>query len=285
MTLRSFLPILGTSVLALAVGLTLLFAIANRRWRGAVRDMDAELERSAAASAELEWLAPELLPAPVARFLERVLEGREEGPIQVARLWQSGEIQMGKGDAGWRRFEAVEAFGVAPPSFYWNATIRMIPLIPVRVRDSFVDGVGGMHARVGGVIPVMKMEGSPELAEGALSRYLAEAPWYPTRLLTGAGLTWSLVDRNEADATLEAGNSRVTLRFTFDNEGAVIRVSGIRPREVDGHFERSPWVGRFSDYRVMDGEWIPTWGEVAWVIEGKEEPYWRGTIERAEYRR
>lgn len=285
MTLRSVLPILGVSGLVLVTGMALLFAIANRRWRSDLREMDVALEDSAGPATEVEWLAPEVLPTPVGRFSRRVRDARDGGPIRSARLWQSGEFQMGEGESGWRRFEAIEAFRASPPAFYWNATIRMIPFVPVRVRDAFVQGEGSMLAKVGGVVTVMKSEGSEELAEGALSRYLAEAPWFPTRLLTGPGLVWSPVNENEAEATLEAEGVRVTLRFTFDDEGAVVQVDGLRAREADGGFEQTPWVGRFTDYRVMDGEWIPTWGEVAWVVDGAEVPYWRGTIERAEYRR
>ncbi len=285
MTLRSVVPILGISALILTVALGVLFAIANRMWRSQLRDLDMSLERAAVEGAGVEWIPIEELPGPVLRFRQRVVEDDAAEPILMARLWQSGEIQMGEGEAGWRQFEAVEAFTTSPPAFYWNATIRMIPFIPVRVRDAFVEGEGSMNARVGGVISVMNLSDSPELTEGSLARYLAEGPWFPTRLLTGPGLSWMAVSGSEADATLETGGVRVTLRFTFDEEGAITRVSGFRPREVDGHFERSPWVGRFSDHRTLQGEWIPTWGEVAWVLDGVEVPYWRGAIERAEYLR
>jgi hypothetical protein len=34
--------------------------------------------------------------------------------------------------------------------------------------------------------------------EGELSRYLAEAPWYPTALLPAAGIEWEPVDDSAA---------------------------------------------------------------------------------------
>ena len=59
-----------------------------------------------------------------------------------------------------------------------------------------------MRARVLAVYPVVDARHSPELASGALMRYLGEAAWFPTRLVPGSGLTWTPVDDAHADATL-----------------------------------------------------------------------------------
>ena len=45
----------------------------------------------------------------------------------------------------------------------------------------------------------------------------------------------------------------------------------------------TPWVGRCDEHRPMGGFRIPTRGEVAWVVDGQEEVYWRGRVLSAEF--
>ena len=55
---------------------------------------------------------------------------------------------------------------------------------------------------------MVDLRGTPEIAEGELMRFLAETPWYPTRLRT---LDWQPVDANTAKATLQDHGATVTL--------------------------------------------------------------------------
>jgi len=221
------------------------------------------------------------LPHPVARYLARALpeDGRR---IRIATLAQRGEFRLG--DDSWRPFRAVETFRTYPPAFLWDATIGANPVAGVRVRDAYVDGVAAMVARVGGIVPVVAEEGAPELAEGALTRYLAEGPWFPTRLLPGRGLEWTAVDDSTALATLEDGGFTVTAEFRFDAEGDVAEVFvGDRMREVDGRWVATPWIGRFRDHQDVVGFRIPFHGEVAWILPEGEHAYWRGRVESVRY--
>lgn len=81
----------------------------------------------------------------------------------------------------------------------WDARIRSAPLLDVRVRDSYLGGAA-MLGKLAGVVPVVDRAGSPELASGALLRYLAELPWLPMALLPGGGLSWQAVDDSTARA-------------------------------------------------------------------------------------
>jgi hypothetical protein len=58
------------------------------------------------------------------------------------------------------------------------------------VRDTYLDAVGAMQGKLAGLIPVVDQSGRPELAAGALHRYLAEAAWFPTALLPSDRLAW-----------------------------------------------------------------------------------------------
>jgi len=48
------------------------------------------------------------------------------------------------------------------------------------------------------VLTVADARGTPEMARGELMRFLAEATWYPTRLLPGNGMSWDAIDDSTA---------------------------------------------------------------------------------------
>ncbi len=221
------------------------------------------------------------VPAPVRRYLERAAPA-DRPSIRVARIHQTGEFLLSPPD-GWAPFSATQVFTVDPPAMLWDATIRMAPLVNVRVRDSYRAGTGAMHGAVMGVLPVLEEGGSPEMADATLARYLAEAPWFPTRLRPSAALRWEPVDDTTAMATLRDGDADVTLEFRFDTAGIAGVHAERRFRGADEDPVWAPWTGRFWDYREVDGFRIPTQAEVAWIIDGERRPYWRGAIETALY--
>ncbi len=59
--------------------------------------------------------------------------------------------------------------------------------------------------------------------------------------------------------------------FSLDSDG---RITGAfapdPPRSATAPFLPTPWRGRFSDYRLHGGLWLPFVGEVAWDIDGEE---------------
>jgi hypothetical protein len=223
-------------------------------------------------------------PPPVARYLARSVPA-DSDLVGVAVFEQEGEFRTGEGDEGWRPFTAEQTVRAYPPAFLWDARISMAPFTTVRVRDQYRDGRGGMTAKIGGLITVMDAPPSPELARAALERYLAEAPWVPTRLLPGNGLTWSPVDDSTAVARLTDGGITVSATMSFDVDGDIVQVFvPDRGREVDGLFVPTPWVGRFRDHGTVAGGFrIPRQGEVAWVIDGERVPYWRGRVTSVGY--
>jgi hypothetical protein len=79
------------------------------------------------------------------------------------------------------------------------------------------------------------MRGTPEMAEGELLRWFAEAAWYPTALLPSQGVQWSAVDDRSALATMQDGATSVTLLFRFnaDNMIASMRAEA-RGATIDG---------------------------------------------------
>jgi hypothetical protein len=220
------------------------------------------------------------LPAPVRRYFTFALTPGQR-LVRAARVEQEGTFAQRAG--AWDRFTATEHLAVRPPGFVWDATIRMAPLLGVRVRDSYMDGVGTVDARVMGAVPVARQHGTREVAEAALQRYLVEAVWAPTALLPSAGVGWTAIDDTSARATITDRDLAVSVIFHFGPDGEIVGTSAERHRDVDGALEPTPWVGRYWDYERIHRMMVPRRGEVAWVVGGERVPYWRGVLRDVVY--
>ena len=214
------------------------------------------------------------LPAPVARYFAFALpEGQRR--VRVARVRWVGEMRL-KPDGAWSPFTAEQRFTGAPPGFVWDAEVRMMPLVPVRVRDSYVAGQGQMLGRVGGVVSVVNEGGTREMALGALVRWLGEAAWFPTALLPGEGLTWEAIDDHSARATVTDGATSVTADFHFAPTGEMTRMTALRYRDVNGTGVLTPFEGRYERFIREQGVMVPGAAEVAWLLPEGRFAYWRG---------
>ena len=136
-----------------------------------------------------------------------------------------------------------------------------------------------MRGEVLGLIPVVNVHDTPEMAAGTLQRYLAEAVWLPTALLPSQGVHWAPIDDSTARASLTDGRTIVSLEFRFSAEGEIIGAfTPSRYREVEGTYEPTPWECRYAAYTERDGMWIPLEGEVEWHLSTHRLPYWRGRV-------
>ncbi len=271
--------------LAILAAAGLAAACGALRWRSSTRALRAALDAArVAASRPSRYHREELdgLPPPVARYFHAVL--REGQPIvTAATMVQQGVFDLGRPAERWRRFTATQRVVTRRPGFDWDARIALLPGVPVRVHDAYVAGEGLLHASLFGLVPLARLRGTPELAEGELMRFLAEAAWYPTALLPSQGVRWEPVDERSAAATLADGDVRVTLTFHFADDGTIASVRGIRGRTVGTRIFPTPWEGRWAHYELHGGMRIPTEGEVAWHLPDGRRPYWRGRLVRIAY--
>jgi len=165
------------------------------------------------------------------------------------------------------------------PGFVWSASVGGPLGSSVDVIDAYVAGRGEFALWMAGVLPLGSARGSDAIARGELMRWLAEAVCAPWALASCRGLRWKPVDAHHADAELSDRGVRVSLRFAFGEDGLVRSVrAGGRPRMVGRGFVDTPWVGHWSDWQHRGGVLVPARGEVAWLIDGRSCPYWRGTL-------
>lgn len=277
----------GAVILALALAAGIAAAVISGaiRWKAEGEALRGRLE-AARVPLEAKVFDPrelENLPAPVQRYFRSVLRAGQPA-VAAVRLEHTGTLNRDEASARWKPFTSTQRVITRRPGFDWDARIAMLPGLKVHVHDAYVAGEGILHAAVLGLVPVVNLRGTGELARGELMRFLAEAAWYPTALLPSQGVRWDAVDGRSARATLRDADLTLTLVFGFGEDGLIDTVSAqSRGRTVGRTVVPTPWQGRYWSYGLRDGMRIPLNAEVAWLLPEGARPYWRGRIVRARY--
>ena len=264
--------------------------VAARRWAERTETLTAQLLAAPASGiadtfggASAAAPLPGALPEPVQRYFSASIPVAARR-VRAARLASEGTFRLlrptdtrGPAD-GWAPFHATQIVTVDPPGLLWVARMHVLPLLPIDVRDGYVQGRGSTEASLLQLIPVASEHDTPELNAGALLRWLAEAVWVPTALLPGPHVRWSALDDLHARATVRHENTEVSAEFTFSPTGDVMAVEAERHMGTDSGYVRARWRGRFWGHQNTGGVRIPLEGEVAWFLNGEFRPYWRGRV-------
>ena len=270
-------------ILVFIVALAILYA--TNRWQSDTRRLQSRLDagREPLNPKSYEMRELEGLPAPVERYFRTVL--KEGQPLITAvSVEHTGTFNMSETGEQWKPFSSIERVITRRPGFIWNARIRLMPGVTVYVHDAYVAGEGILTAKLLGLVTLMKLRGTPEVAQGELMRFLAEAAWYPTALLPSQGVKWEAVDDASARAIMRDGKITLTMLFRFNENGTIESVrTEARGRIVAGAVIPTPWEGRWSNYELREGMLIPLEGEVAWILSDGPKPYWRGRITKLNY--
>lgn len=250
------------------------------RWQDETREIRNRLEASR-GQIQIRAFDPaetEGLPEPVRRYFDTVLTPGQP-VIAVAEIGQAGEMRLRLDLQRWTDLRADQITLTDRPGFDWDARIKRAPGAQIFVRDAYIGGAGSLKAALFGLLPLARQGDGGSMARGELARFLAEAPWYPTKLLPSQGVQWTPVDDRSARATLVDGEIQVSAVFTFDEGGMIQSVrSEDRGRLEKGTLTQTPWEGRFSSYELHSGVRIPTQAEAAWILPSGREPYWRGRV-------
>ncbi|MCA1753149.1 MAG: hypothetical protein LC641_00330 [Spirochaeta sp.] len=277
--------VLTVLVVVVVVTVGIMMAVGNRRWQNetAALHRRQEAEVRPAEVSTYDPAALSTLPDPVQRYLETVLTPGQR-MVAAVHIEHSGTFNMDETGERWRPFRSTQRVRTQRPSFVWDGRVKVLPGMNAHVHDAYVDGSGILYVTLWGLVPMVDIRDTPEIARGELMRYLAETAWYPTALLPGQGVTWSAVDNHSADATLSDGETTVTLRFIFGSDNLIERVyAEERDRAVGGVTEPTPWDGRFTNYRQQDGMLVPMDGDVGWILPTGRLSYWRGRMEQVSY--
>jgi len=204
--------------------------------------------------------------------------------VLAVSVEHTGTFNMSETGEQWRSFTSTQRVITRRPGFDWEARVAMMPGLTVRVHDAYIAGEGILHASLFGLVSLVNLRGTPEVAQGELMRFFAETAWYPTALLPSQGVQWEPVNDASAKATLKDGETTLTMLFRFNEDGLIASMRAeARGRTVAGAVIPTPWEGRWSNYKLRDGMLIPLEGEVAWILPEGPKPYWRGGITRLSY--
>ena len=277
------MPILTWLIVVIA-GLGLAYAAALAfgawRWSGATHELLAQLEAGRVAPVVSRYHAAELaaLPGPVQRYFRAVLTDGQP-VVSAVTLTQTGMFNLSASAEQWKPFTATQRFTAARAGFVWDATIAMLPAVPVRVVDAYVAGSGLLRPTILGLYGLGTLQGTGEIARGELLRHFAESVWFPTALLPSQGVVWQAVDDTSAQATVTDGPISVTMLFHF---GADDLISSIyvdsRATKVGTATVLMPWKGRLSNYQVREGMRVPLTSEALYITPQGERSYFKGKI-------
>ncbi len=272
-------------VLILVVVVAAAVLYGRFHWRSGTRQLRDRLEAARLPIEPKIFDRRELdrVPVPVQRYFRAVLEDGQ--PIVAAvSVVHTGTFNMSETAERWKPFTSNQRVVTRRPGFDWDGRVVMMPGLRVYVHDAYVAGEGSLHAAVLGLVSMVNLRGTGEVARGELMRFFAEAAWYPTALLPSQGVIWDAVDEHSARATLKDRDVTLTLLFHFNEDGLIDTVRAeARGRTVGGTVVPTPWHGRYWNYATRNGMRVPLDGEVAWLLPEGAKPYWRGRITALNY--
>lgn len=194
-------------------------------------------------------------PAPVQRFFNAVLT--PGAPLsRVVDLNMTGELRLGD-SADPRPVPMTARQVLAPPrGFIWIMSGTMNGL-PVTGSDS----QDWTRFWIAGLIPVARTGSTPDHDRSAYARQVIEAaPWCPTALLPGPGITWEALDDDHIRVTVtqEALTQTVTLTLTPEGLPEEIVTQRWSNENPDKAYRAQPFGGRMSEFKRFDGVLIGT---------------------------
>ncbi len=127
--------------------------------------------------------------------------------------------------------------------------MKPAPMMPIRVRDSYLNGKGRILGKLFSLFKIVKADG-PEINQGALIRYFNEMMFFPTSFLDG-NIKWKAIDNNSAKATLSDRGLEVSAVLYFNEKGELIDF--IAERYMMDKMET--WSTPIEGYREFNG-WI-----------------------------
>jgi hypothetical protein len=154
-------------MLRLAVIIVIALVYGSIRWRSATKEMHAKLEETRLSIKTTRYDSKELngLPAPVQRYFRAVL--RDGQPMVLAvNVEHVGTFNMNETDEQWKPFTSTQRVITHQPGFDWEARIQMAPLLAVNVHNAYIAGEGILHASLFGLVSLVCLRGTPEVAQG-----------------------------------------------------------------------------------------------------------------------
>jgi hypothetical protein len=145
--------------------------------------------------------------------------------------------------------------------------------IPLHAKDSVLDGFGSMIGMLAKQFELFRSTGA-EMDQGQLITALADAVYMPSLFLQEY-VSWTVVDNCTIEGEISWKGVTVRGRFTFDNNGNIIRFD-TNDRYMDKNGKGSslvPWYITYSDYKEQNGYFQPGSVSVNWRLPDGDDTY------------
>jgi len=211
------------------------------------------------------------VPLPVRRWLEA--SGAVGRPrARTVRLRQRGGLRTAP-DQRYMPAEAKQYFSVDEPGFVWTVDVTMMRVVPVVGRDTYVNGLGRMFIKAGGLITVADGTG-PTFDQGTALRFLGEIIWFPSAALAPY-VRWEPIDERHARATLAFKNVNTSAVFEFDERG---RFAGMAAQRYYDGKSLETWVIPVTEWKTIRGIEMPVRGGAVWKLAAGDFDYYQWEI-------
>jgi hypothetical protein len=246
---------------------------------GAHQFQEASLQHARALLARAPAGAPPILdaediatlPVPVRRWLEA--SGAVGRPrARTVRLLQRGGLRTAP-DQRYMPAEATQYFTVDEPGFVWTVDVTMKHVVPVVGRDTYVNGLGRMFIKAGGLLTVADGTG-PTFDQGAALRFLGEIVWFPSAAVAPY-IRWEPIDERHARATLGFKDVITSALFEFDERG---RFAGMTAQRYYDGKSLETWVIPVTEWNTIRGIEMPVRGGAVWKLAAGDFDYYQWEI-------
>lgn len=240
-------------------------------------ELDALFQSAPPASKRFDPADFAHLPDAAQRYLSGAIA--KGTPLASAvRLRMHGSIRLKR----WRRFVAEEVI-VHGRGMIWRAKVRM-GVFGVRGFDRYVDGVGAMQWKLGGVVSVVRARGA-DVTRSAAGRFAAESIWLPSAFCDER-VTWRAEDHVvHARLPIDGNAEEVALSLSL---GCLQQVSLKRwGNPDDGAFASIDFGAQVEQQARFGGYTIPARVRVGWHFgtpRFEEGQFFHATIDEATFR-
>ncbi|MEO8240073.1 MAG: DUF6544 family protein [Flavobacterium sp.] len=214
------------------------------------------------------------LPEPVKKYFRHVL--KEGQPyISYVNLTHNGLFKTGK-DNDWIKMEGEEYFTTEKPGFIWQGKTTMFT-----AKDQYINGHGSLKVLLLSFYNIVDGKGE-HYDQGELLRWLGESVWFPTNLLPGEHLQWSAIDKTSARLDFNYRGLSVGYKVIFNELAEIVQLETQRYMGAD---KLETWIGKMSNYKMLNDILIPTTVEAIWKLKKGEFSYAKFHVEEIDYKK
>jgi len=212
------------------------------------------------------------LPEPVQQYFKHVLKDGQPY-ISYVRLIHNGQFKTDP-KKDWINIKGEQYFTTEKPGFIWEGKTAMFT-----ARDMYLANKGRLIVTLLSLFKIVDGQGE-SFNQGELLRWLGESVWFPTNLLPSENLQWSPIDSSSAKLTFNYNDIEVSYDVSFNDKNEITQM---KTKRYMGENDLETWVGKFRNYKEINGVIIPTEIEATWKLEEGDYSYVKFNVEKIEY--